>query len=81
MDLNQRFLIVGGDSQIGAALAKRLTGQGETVYITTRRASLRDGVLHLDLTTLDREPASLAALAGLPVQGKLTVFMTAAMTA
>jgi dTDP-4-dehydrorhamnose reductase len=59
--MKENILIVGGDSQIGQALAERLGGDGFEVTGTSRRedpASVGVETLHLDLANLD-EPLCL----------------------
>jgi dTDP-4-dehydrorhamnose reductase len=47
----QKYLVIGWDSQLGSALAHYLKGVGEKVYTTTRRLQqLSDLNLHLDLS-------------------------------
>lgn len=47
----QTYLIIGGDSQIGSAVAHYLKGAGEKVCTTTRRSQqLSDSNLYLDLS-------------------------------
>ena len=69
-----RVLVIGGDSQVGAALAARLRDDGHEVTGTTRRAGAAAGSLvHLDL----REPQT-AELGGKQFD---VVVICAAMTA
>lgn len=56
--MSSSTVIVGADSQIGAALARRLVDAGQTVHGTSRRAG---AALQLDLGT----PASFAATVAL----------------
>ncbi len=78
--MKQRFLVVGGDGLIGAALARHLEARSDAVYRTTRRASVAERTMRLDLARLDREPETLAALAKLGGEGHFAAFIAAAMT-
>jgi dTDP-4-dehydrorhamnose reductase len=59
------FLIVGGDGEVGRAVASTLRAEGEVVVATSRRAGAQGaGRLHLDLDDL---PANWAPPAGTQV--------------
>jgi dTDP-4-dehydrorhamnose reductase len=59
--MSRGFLVVGGDSVIGAALARRMRQDGIRVQSTTRRALGAADGLHLDLAT---SPESWPDLSG-----------------
>ena len=55
-----RAIVIGGDSDIGTALASALASRGDIVCSTTRRAvSAKRHAVHLDLTSSDVDSISL----------------------
>lgn len=66
------ILIVGGDSLIGGALAKRWLGEGRDVVVTSRRRNGPGGALRLDLARQEEfavPPGATAAILAAGVTG------------
>ena len=59
---NKNFLIVGGSSGIGAAMAKRLVSSGANVFSASRHAGDDPSVFHLDFNAQHADFQSFATL-------------------
>ena len=59
---NKNFLIVGGSSGIGAAMAKRLVSSGANVFSASRHAGDDPSVFYLDFNAQHADFQSFAAL-------------------
>jgi len=75
-----RYLVVGGDGLIGAALAKYLRDHGAVTSCTTRRPADSTGDIFLDLSSSDFFPGHLQEWIRLHEEGRTVAFITAAIT-